>query len=67
MTHEGDVVDDASAEQEWVDSDAAMDLLDGQVPYSVATGDHDYFPEEFHDGDTSLYREYFWGEPLRGL
>ena len=59
VTHEGDVVDDASNEQEWLDGDAAMGLLDGRVPYSVAVGDHDYFPEEFHDGDTSLYREYF--------
>ena len=66
VTHVGDVVDDASDEQEWRDGDAAMDLLDGQVPYSVAVGDHDYFPEEFHDGDTSLYREYFGASRYEG-
>ena len=38
VTHEGDVVDDASNEQEWLDGDAAMGLLDGEVPYSVAVG-----------------------------
>ncbi len=59
VTHEGDLVDDASNEQEWRDSDRAVDVLDDKVPYSVAMGDHDYYPEEVHDGDTSNYRKYF--------
>ena len=52
-------MDDASDAGEWRDADAAMDTLDGRVPYSVAMGDHDYYPEEFHDGDTSNFRKYF--------
>ena len=59
VTHEGDLVDDASITQEWRDADRAMDVLDGKVPYSVAMGDHDYYPEEVHDGDTSNFRRYF--------
>ena len=59
VTHEGDIVSEADIEQEWRDADAAMSLLDGRVPYSAAMGDHEYYPEEFHDGDTSLYLEYF--------
>ena len=59
VTHEGDVVAHARNEQEWRDADRAMDILDGKVPYSVAMGDHDYYPEEVHDGDTSNFRRYF--------
>jgi len=59
VSHEGDMVDNALNEQEWRNGDAAMDLLDGKVPYSVAMGDHDYYPEEVHDGNTSKYRQYF--------
>ena len=59
VTHEGDVVDRADKRIEWERADAAMDLLDGRVPYSVAMGDHDYYPEELRSGDTRLYREFF--------
>ncbi len=59
VTHEGDMVDDALREAEWQAGDRAMATLDGRVPYSVAVGDHDYGPEEYHDGDTEFYRSYF--------
>ena len=59
VTHEGDLVDKANVDQEWQDADRMMDVLDGRVPYSVAMGDHDYYPEEVHDGDTSNFRKYF--------
>ena len=62
VTHEGDMVDNALREAEWLDGDRAMDKLDGKVPYSVATGDHDYGPEEYRDGDTTFYRRYFGAE-----
>ena len=29
------------------------------VPYSAVPGDHDYFPEEYRDGDTTYYRQFF--------
>ena len=59
VTHEGDMVDNALKDSEWRAGDEAMDVLDGKVPYAVAMGDHDYYPEEVHDGDTSRYRRYF--------
>ncbi|CAN5725194.1 hypothetical protein BH24DEI2_BH24DEI2_05440 [soil metagenome] len=59
VTHEGDMVDNALNEAEWLDGDRAVDKLDGKVPYSVAIGDHDYGPEEYRDGDTTFYRAYF--------
>ena len=59
VTHEGDMVDNALKEAEWQAGDKAMATLDGRVPYSVAMGDHDYGPEEYHDGDTTFYRKYF--------
>ncbi len=39
----GDVIDDALAAQ-WANADAAIDILDtdGQVPYLLAIGNHDY-------------------------
>lgn len=66
VTHEGDIVSNASKGQEWRYADEAMSVLDGQVPYSVAAGDHDYYPEEVHDGDTSLYRKYFGKNRYKG-
>ena len=62
VTHEGDIVDRADKRIEWERADAAMDLLDAKVPYSVAMGDHDYYPEELRSGDTTLYRAFFGPE-----
>jgi lysophospholipase L1-like esterase len=46
-----------------VDASAAgLDLLDGVVPYSVAIGDHEYFPEEDKAGSTEAYRTRFGPE-----
>ena len=69
VTHEGDIVEcaeeDASrgcnqdGKDEWAAADKAMDILDGKVPYAAAIGDHDYFPEETRNGDTSNYVRYF--------
>jgi len=58
VTHEGDVVDNGVRRIEWEYADQAMDLLDGKVPYSVAMGDHDFYPEEHQDGET-LFPDYF--------
>lgn len=55
----GDITDNASKLEEWQVADAAYGSLDGVVPYSAVPGDHDYFPEEYRDGDTTYYRQFF--------
>jgi hypothetical protein len=42
VTHLGDVVSSGSSLTEWQRADAAMDLLDGVVKYSVLPGNHDF-------------------------
>ena len=50
-THVGDIVNTASSESEWINADAAMDILDSPgIPYSVGPGNHDI---------NSLYETYF--------
>jgi len=41
VTHLGDIVDDSTSTTQWNRADAAMDLLDGKVPYSACMGNHD--------------------------
>lgn len=38
----GDLVQEGGSEPEWQNIDAAMRTLDGQVPYILAVGNHDY-------------------------
>jgi hypothetical protein len=38
----GDIVDDGADPAQWQNADAAVNLLDGQVPYFMAIGNHDY-------------------------
>lgn len=50
-THVGDIVNSSTLAAQWVNADAAMDLLDsGAVPYSVGPGNHDL---------GGLYNDYF--------
>jgi hypothetical protein len=44
LTHVGDVVENPNLASEWTTADTAMDRLDGVLPYSVAIGNHDYYP-----------------------
>jgi hypothetical protein len=42
VTHQGDIVNNANSDIEWMNADASMDLLDGVgIPYSVGPGNHD--------------------------
>lgn len=59
VTHVGDVVEHADSEIEWTRARAALDLLDGVVPYAVAAGDHEYLPEEDKGGSVEAYSEHF--------
>jgi hypothetical protein len=38
----GDIVDDGAVPAQWQNAHAAVHLLDGQVPYLMAIGNHDY-------------------------
>lgn len=73
VTHLGDIVDKKRTtvpwEEQWPVADAAISLLDGHAPYSVAYGNHDF--DVFNDsgagsemaqswfGD-SRYQDYAW-------
>lgn len=54
VIHMGDLVQNATVEQEWKNCDKAQRVLDGAVPYSVLPGNHDGEP-----GKTELYNKYF--------
>lgn len=55
VTHLGDVVNTYSSSSEWANSVAAMDLLNGQVPYLVAVGNHDINGAQTDSHFTSNY------------
>lgn len=59
VTHVGDVVDEAIDLSEWERAHAALSRLDGEVPYSVALGDHEYEVEENMGTSTENYVAYF--------
>ncbi|MDY6835880.1 MAG: metallophosphoesterase [Chloroflexota bacterium] len=42
VTHEGDLVQSYGNEGEWENASNAMDALDGEVPYGVLPGNHDF-------------------------
>lgn len=50
VIHEGDLVNKASDEKQWIVADKAMSILDGNVPYSIIRGNHD---------KSELYQKYF--------
>ena len=43
VLHEGDITDNNTAEQ-WANAASTMGRLNGQVPYIVVPGNHDYYP-----------------------
>jgi autotransporter-associated beta strand protein len=69
VTHLGDIVDDGSSTTQWNNALPAMNLLDGNVPYSVCFGNHDlHWDYPSGDGYTkaltyfgpSRYQSYSW-------
>lgn len=58
VLHLGDVTN-RNSPQEWENADRAMQILDGKVPYVLATGNHDYSENGIcHDRSTRL-NDYF--------
>jgi hypothetical protein len=71
VTHEGDIVQNAEYGSnrnatEWARADAAMDRLDGEVPYSVTLGNHDYARISVPESGSQRYLQYFGPERYRG-
>ena len=59
VVHEGDVTNENWKEQ-WNNADKAMTILDGQVPYAIAIGNHDMGPSGNTIGrDSRLFNEHF--------
>jgi hypothetical protein len=59
VAHEGDVVDDCSSIEQWQHADRAMSVLDGEIPYSITTGNHDIdYNAKDHRG-TKNFDTYF--------
>lgn len=56
MLHVGDIVD-AHEHGQWRVAHDSLSLLDGQVPYLLATGNHDY--EDDAESRNTLLTEYF--------
>ncbi len=42
VLHLGDLVDNDALPVQWTNAQAALSLLDGQVPYAIVPGNHDY-------------------------
>lgn len=62
VVHVGDVVDRVGVEAEWQAADDAMrNLEDGEVPYSILTGNHDVLnsSDDLYDVDYDLADEPF--------
>ncbi|WP_224332696.1 family 16 glycosylhydrolase [Haloprofundus halobius] len=57
-THVGDVVENGDSQSEYEDLDGVLSVLDGELPYSVCNGNHDWEPYGDRSGE-SLYPEYF--------
>lgn len=56
--HLGDIVNN-NTRKEWKRAQAAMRLLDGKVPYMMATGNHDYGPSGDASNRETYFNEYF--------
>ncbi|MBN1315524.1 MAG: hypothetical protein JXA42_08650 [Anaerolineales bacterium] len=79
VTHVGDVVNDGAADMDqWSRAEEAIDVLDGEVPYSICCGDHDFdvrkealsgrgvFVSRFGPSRYSLY-SWYGGSDIRGV
>jgi len=62
VTHVGDIVD-RNVPDQWQVAQSCMDRLHGLVPYGISVGNHDMT----HDGDSSLFQEYFGARRFEGF
>jgi Predicted phosphohydrolases len=66
VVHLGDITNRATP-AEWENARAAMSILDGQVPYFLVPGNHDYSEQGKCTDRTTLLSDYFPVERFRGL
>ncbi|MDQ2054418.1 MULTISPECIES: DNRLRE domain-containing protein [unclassified Halobellus] len=62
VTHEGDLVENGSKEDEWDRIDGTMSTLDGVVPYSTLPGNHDWADTNDKSSSVENYAAYFGPE-----
>lgn len=58
VLHLGDIVN-RNREEQWVNAKAAMDRLDGHVPYFLTTGNHDYSSHNEQNARTTYFNDFF--------
>jgi hypothetical protein len=67
VTHEGDIVQNAGVNSEWVAANQSMSIMDGVVPYGMAPGNHDepstlynvFFPYTRYEGVYPWYGGHY--------
>lgn len=66
VVHEGDLVEASWSLEQWERARVAMGLLDGQVPYIIAPGNHDYGRtyEERNSRSRSTYLDTYFPKEL---
>ncbi len=58
VLHLGDITDNNTTAQ-WTRAKTAISILDGQVPYMLAPGNHDYGPNGNASNRQTLFNDYF--------
>jgi len=59
VLHLGDIVNVPMATNQWINAKAAISLLDGQVPYALATGNHDHGSAGVASDRSTIINNYF--------
>ena len=59
VTHLGDIIQDWDDTEQWAVADAAMSLLDDEIPYGLVVGNHDYPAQYPEKADQELFNTYF--------
>ncbi len=59
VLHLGDIVNVPTALNQWTNAKAAISILDGQVPYALATGNHDHGTSSVASDRTTVVNNYF--------
>jgi hypothetical protein len=71
VTHLGSMVSDPAVADQWLNADAAMSLLDGNVPYGVLPGNHDLYDlgEQFNSyfGPSRYAGQPWFGGSYEGI
>jgi hypothetical protein len=58
VLHEGDITNN-NVDVQWARAQASMDVLNGQVPYAIVPGNHDYGSDGSANVRTTLFNNYF--------